>query len=185
MKNNPKKGQIIKTAQRRFSRHGLTKTTMEEIARDLRMGKATLYHYFKSKEEIFYEATKLEIERYKTELKLIIDDEESDIEKKQLDYLKFKECIDEKFPILFELITQIIKNVAYEKEIFFFNRLIAEESKLVQTIFTNGTNEKNHQQKVVISVQLSWLFPYLNKIKQVYPGHLLNDDSVYPLGLFS
>jgi len=185
MKNNPKKGQIIKTAQKRFSRHGLTKTTMEEIARDLRMGKATLYHYFKSKEEIFYEATKLEIERYKTELKSIIEDKETNITKKQLNYLKFKECVDEKYPILFELITQIIKDVAYEKEIFFFNRLIAEESKMVQTIFADGNFEKSHQQKVIISVQLSWLFPYLNKIKQVYPGHQLTEDSVYPLNLLS
>ncbi len=184
MKNNPKKGQIIKTAQKRFSRHGLVKTTMEEIARDLRMGKATLYHYFKSKEEIFYEVTKLEIERYKTELKAMIEDEETDLIKKKLSYLKLKETVDEKYPILFELISQIIKDAAYEKEIFFFNKLISEESKLVQPMFSIDS-EKNHLQKIIVSVQLSWLLPYLNKVKQVYPGHQLTEDSTYPLNLFA
>ncbi len=184
MKNNPKKGQIIKTAQKRFSRHGLVKTTMEEIARDLRMGKATLYHYFKSKEEIFYEVTKLEIDRYKAELLAFIDDEGIDLGKKQLFYLKLKESVDEKYPILFELISQIIKDAAYEKEIFYFNKLIAEESKLVQPIFELDS-DRNPSQKIIVTVQLSWLLPLLNKIKQIYPGHQLTEDSTYPLNLFA
>ena len=73
MKNNPRKQQIIKAAQRRFVRHGLAKTTLEEIARDLRLGKATIYHYFKSKEEIFYSVLNSEIERYIEEIKSIFE----------------------------------------------------------------------------------------------------------------
>ena len=34
---------------------GSGKTTLEEIARDIRIGKATIYHYFSSKDELYYE----------------------------------------------------------------------------------------------------------------------------------
>lgn len=50
-----KKEHILNIAQRIFARFGIRKTTMDEIARLARMGKSTLYYYFKNKEEIFAE----------------------------------------------------------------------------------------------------------------------------------
>lgn len=44
---------IIVTSGRIFSRYGYKKTTMDEIAAELKMGKSSVYYYFKSKEEIF------------------------------------------------------------------------------------------------------------------------------------
>ena len=44
---------IIAAAHRRFAHFGYSKTTMEEIAGDLGMGKASLYHYFATKESLF------------------------------------------------------------------------------------------------------------------------------------
>jgi len=44
---------IIKTAGQIFSRYGFKKTTMEEIAKALKIGKSSIYYYYKSKEEIF------------------------------------------------------------------------------------------------------------------------------------
>jgi|WetSurMetagenome_2_1015567.scaffolds.fasta_scaffold07537_4 TetR/AcrR family transcriptional regulator len=44
---------IITAAHRRFAHYGYTKTTMDEIAGDLGMGKASLYHYFPTKESLF------------------------------------------------------------------------------------------------------------------------------------
>ena len=44
---------IIKVAQNVFSRFGFKKTTMDEIAEAARKAKSSVYHYFKSKEEIF------------------------------------------------------------------------------------------------------------------------------------
>jgi len=48
-----KKERILTTAQKIFARFGIQKTTMDEIAKMARIGKATLYYYFKSKEDIF------------------------------------------------------------------------------------------------------------------------------------
>ncbi|HDR50317.1 MAG TPA: TetR/AcrR family transcriptional regulator, partial [Mariniphaga anaerophila] len=54
-KREQKKQTILEVAQHFFLRFGLNKTTMDEIAKAARMGKATLYHYFRDKEQIFYE----------------------------------------------------------------------------------------------------------------------------------
>lgn len=50
-----KKETILKVAQGLFSRFGLSKTTIEDIAKRARMGKASIYYYFKGKEAIYQE----------------------------------------------------------------------------------------------------------------------------------
>lgn len=47
------KSSIIKAAENLFQKYGIKKTTMEDIAKEARKGKSTLYYYFKNKEEIF------------------------------------------------------------------------------------------------------------------------------------
>lgn len=44
---------IIDAAKKLMQQYGLSKTTMEDIAKAAGKGKSTLYYYFKSKEEIF------------------------------------------------------------------------------------------------------------------------------------
>ena len=55
-----KKETILKVSQNLFSRFGLIKTTVDEIARLARIGKGTVYHYFRSKEAIFAEIVEKE-----------------------------------------------------------------------------------------------------------------------------
>jgi TetR/AcrR family transcriptional repressor of mexJK operon len=44
---------ILDAAKGEFSTFGFKKVTMDEIARELDMGKASLYYYFRTKEELF------------------------------------------------------------------------------------------------------------------------------------
>jgi len=44
---------IVSTSQKLFAKNGLSNTTMEDIATEADMGTASIYYYFKSKEEIF------------------------------------------------------------------------------------------------------------------------------------
>jgi AcrR family transcriptional regulator len=44
---------IITTAQKRFGLYGVEKTSMQEIANDLGMSKASLYYYFPDKESLY------------------------------------------------------------------------------------------------------------------------------------
>lgn len=63
-----KKDRIIAVAERLFGHFGIQKTTMDEIAKKARMGKSTLYYYFKSKEEIFAEVIRRDSDIFKLEL---------------------------------------------------------------------------------------------------------------------
>ncbi|MCK7524579.1 MAG: TetR/AcrR family transcriptional regulator [Ignavibacteriales bacterium] len=66
---NERKIQIIKAAAKRFARHGLAKTTLDEVARDIRIGKATIYHYFTSKDDLYFATLKWECELFIEQVK--------------------------------------------------------------------------------------------------------------------
>jgi AcrR family transcriptional regulator len=55
------KNEITNCAQGLFKQFGLKKTTMDEIAAACGKAKSTLYHYFKSKEEVFDEVVDKEL----------------------------------------------------------------------------------------------------------------------------
>ena len=59
---------IIDAARELFARYGFRKATMDEIARAARTGKSSLYHYFKSKEEVFQEVVEEEAAEVKAEI---------------------------------------------------------------------------------------------------------------------
>ena len=50
---NLRKKSILEGALKVFKTHGIEKTTMDEIAHESGFGKATLYYYFTSKDEVF------------------------------------------------------------------------------------------------------------------------------------
>ncbi len=55
---------IIDTARKRFAHYGFSKTTMDEIATDIEMGKASLYYYFPTKEKLFQAVIQLELSEF-------------------------------------------------------------------------------------------------------------------------
>jgi AcrR family transcriptional regulator len=72
---------IIITAGQIFSRFGFKKTTMDEIARALKMGKSSIYYYFRSKEEIFEAVVLFEANVLRNELTTAIKSVDSPIGK--------------------------------------------------------------------------------------------------------
>ena len=94
MKAEEKKKIITKVAQNIFSKYGLLKTTVDEIAKAARMGKASLYHYFKSKEDIFKEVVEQENRFLKEKIREAILSEDTPQKKmkiyilKKMEYLK-------------------------------------------------------------------------------------------------
>jgi len=63
-----KREAILKVSQNLFSRFGLIKTTVDEIAKLARIGKGTIYHYFRSKEAIFAEIVERESQLLKEKI---------------------------------------------------------------------------------------------------------------------
>jgi AcrR family transcriptional regulator len=72
---------VIITAGQIFSRYGFKKTTMDEVAKALKMGKSSIYYYFESKEEIFEAVVLYEANVLRNELTTAIKSVESPIGK--------------------------------------------------------------------------------------------------------
>lgn len=56
-----KEDQILKAALELFQQHGISKVTMDDVAKAIGMGRSSLYYYYKSKEEIFDAVMDMEI----------------------------------------------------------------------------------------------------------------------------
>jgi len=59
---------IIETAQKRFGLYGVEKTSMQEIADDLMLSKASLYYYFPDKENLYKAVVEKEQNEFITRL---------------------------------------------------------------------------------------------------------------------
>jgi len=71
------KEMIIEAARGIFARFGFSKTTMDEIAKAAYKAKSSIYHYFKSKEEIFREIVVKESRTLKEEITKAINQEDN------------------------------------------------------------------------------------------------------------
>ena len=68
---------IIQAARDRFAHYGYSKVTMEEIATDVELGKASLYYYFPTKEDLFKAVISLEQNQLKSNIELLLSKDES------------------------------------------------------------------------------------------------------------
>ena len=76
-----RKSKILDVAQALFARFGLTKTTIDDIAKKAHMGKASIYYYFASKEAIFKEVIEKEGKTLKEKLIEAVNAQDSPQEK--------------------------------------------------------------------------------------------------------
>ncbi len=58
-RNHDKREQIVEAGLKVFAAKGYRKTSVEDIIREAKVARATFYHYFKSKKDIFLELTGL------------------------------------------------------------------------------------------------------------------------------
>ncbi len=72
---------ILKAAQRRFAQFGHSKVTMDEIAADVGMGKASLYYYYPTKEDLFRAVIDHEQAEFLALMEPILSEESSSAEK--------------------------------------------------------------------------------------------------------
>ncbi len=67
-----KQAVILDAARKRFAYYGFSKVTMDEIAADVGLGKASLYYYFPTKENLFEEVVKQEKNQFLADLQSMI-----------------------------------------------------------------------------------------------------------------
>ena len=134
---------ILKAAQKRFIRHGLNKTTLEEIARDVRIGKATIYHYFTSKDQLFFETVKWEITDYLEQIKISFNNESFSFKERFQEYFLFKMKLGEGFPLLFEVIKQTINEFTAERMVDLHLLFFEKEEEVLTLVLQSIKNENN------------------------------------------
>ncbi len=99
--DNEQKEAIIAAATNLFSRFGLEKTTMEDIAKAVKKGKSSLYYYFKSKEQVYAEVIRYEIAGLKSTIVAAIEKEDDP-------YNKFRKFVSTRLDYLSEKADQYI-----------------------------------------------------------------------------
>ncbi|MBK5202297.1 MAG: TetR/AcrR family transcriptional regulator [Prolixibacteraceae bacterium] len=72
LKKDLRKEQILKVAHEIFTRYGYKKTTLDDISKAVRKGKSSLYYYFDSKEDLFYDVVLKEADVLKRELESVV-----------------------------------------------------------------------------------------------------------------
>ena len=81
------KRKIVEVASKLFGRYGFYKTSMDEIAKIARKAKGSLYYHFGSKEDLFTEVVASEIENLKSQLSVIVNDNNLQADEKIKRYL--------------------------------------------------------------------------------------------------
>lgn len=165
MKNNERKNQLIKAASKRFSKLGYYKTTLEEVARDIRIGKATIYHYFQSKDELYNAVLEWESNYIIERIKDIFNDETIEIPDRFVKYFELKQSIIIENKIISLLFIRKISSELNEKETEILEKLIDDETKILSLVisFLNRENIEKYDEKIPKElVYLSWMISIIN-----------------------
>jgi AcrR family transcriptional regulator len=158
-----RKQNILKAAEKRFSRHGLNKTTLDEIARDLRIGKATIYHYFITKEELFFKTIDWQIDLYIDELKPIFNNDQTLLKDKLFEYFNLKSTAYLKYKLIYEILFYTMKEEVSEKEALLVKVLFDKETEFIKQYLPGKKEQQN--EAAYILVLRSWGEMFSNKIK--------------------
>jgi len=132
------KEKIGRVAMKCFSKYGLDKTTLDDIAKEVGLNKASLYYYYKNKEDIFLEVAIREGQDFlaslqsKTLVKKNTEDRITFYLMERINYYKnilnmnrvSVETLHKMLPRFFELIDSILK-----AEVRFLSKIIREGVK--------------------------------------------------------
>ena len=161
--------EIIRSAAKRFSRHGFNKTTLEEIARDVRIGKPTIYHYFKSKDELFFSSISFQSSQFIEDIKAIFNNQDLPVGARLLEYFAFKETINHRYKLLYDLMLALFRDDSLEKEKQILQSLLQKESEVVGLILSSiytGRIESMNLSLPFYIVHLSWGLMFSTIIKE-------------------
>lgn len=155
-KFDQKKIEIIKAAEKRFLRHGFYKTSLDEIARDLRIGKTTIYHYFESKDLLYIETIKLEINELLNAIKSILNNEEIICKNRLIEYFKLNTSLKENYNLIYKIFLNLLNETIKEWEIKIIKDLLNSELELLKLFFQKNlvTSNKSEIEELASKILL-------------------------------
>jgi AcrR family transcriptional regulator len=140
MKNEDKKNRILEVARDCFARFGFDKTTLDDIGKAARLNKASLYYYFKNKEEIFLQVVLQESSQY-------IDDLQHKVSHLQSPNDKILQYLIERLRYYKQVINlhQLsIESLHHIEPIFhqFYQSVLEKEKVFIEKVLQKGVEEK-------------------------------------------
>ncbi len=142
-KNEEKRIKILKHAQELFARYGLYKTSVDEIAKKARMGKSTIYYYFKSKEAIFEAVLQDEMEVLLKKVKTAIEQTKSPRKKFENYVIARIISVKELVNIYSAIKDDFMLHYAFIEE--FRKDFDKEEIRMIKDILSDGIKKKEFE----------------------------------------
>ncbi|MCK4396905.1 TetR/AcrR family transcriptional regulator [candidate division WOR-3 bacterium] len=134
-----KKEIILQIARKLFARYGLKKTSVDDIAAEAKIGKATIYYYFKSKQEIFKAVVDREWAILKNAVKDAISREESPQRKLRAFILtrisRMHELVN-LYRVTKDIVTELLPDLEKIRESHFM-----EEMNIIKEILSEGVKK--------------------------------------------
>ena len=112
------KEKIVQAAIATFSKYGYDKTRMDDIAESANLGKGTLYLYFKSKEELFYDISENSIKELKEQLSKLFSKKEDLVHDAEKFYDQYRNLIHDSEKVSFEMIAESSRNPKLRKALY-------------------------------------------------------------------
>ena len=112
------KEKIVQAAITTFSKYGYDKTRMDDIAKSAKLGKGTLYLYFKSKEELFYDISENSIKELKEQLSKLFSKKEDLVHDAEKFYDQYRNLIHDSEKVSFEMIAESSRNPKLRKALY-------------------------------------------------------------------
>ncbi len=130
---------ILNAAQKRFDHYGVAKTTMNDIAADIGMSKASLYYYYPDKESLFLAVIQKEMDEFLKSLSESVSRGEK-ASKKLKSYITIRHGYFKKLVSIAKMDEWSLTSVKSSYESY-KQSLIAKEKELVQLVFQQGIKE--------------------------------------------
>lgn len=146
---------IIQAAQKRFAHYGFSKVTMDEIARDVELGKASLYYYFPTKEDLFRSVIAQEISELQKNIELILQKPDSASQ-------KLKSYVEQRMKFFQKLInfgTLTVHSYFDNKTVFkkIFSDFAEVELGFIKKIIEEGKNSNEFNAEISDDTALIFL----------------------------
>jgi len=135
VKKDIRKEKILKVAHEIFTRYGYKKTTLDDISKAVRKGKSSLYYYFDSKEDLFYDVVLKEADVMKRELESVVLRNIDPVEKLR-DYIMTKLTISRNMVEFYHSSDQDSTQVDFIEKIK--QKYIKDEIRMIKRILIEG-----------------------------------------------
>jgi len=157
-------------------KHGTAKTTLDEIARDLRLSKSAIYHYFNTKDELYTAVVEKQATDYIKAVVEIFNNEERKFQERFRAYFTLKTDLKLNYKLLYGILLADISERSLPEEKEILRRLLTEEESVIKLVFTAYFNDSLNAPKAdaaMLFVSQTSMLPFIDEL---FAGTLEKND---------